>query len=124
LISEFEKSLETIVDLFGPEFAGRKWKDGKYNPRTNKALMDVLLYYFSDVDIRNIVQNHKDELISKFKELCEEDSEFVSSIERTTQTMKAVSTRFSVWGDALREVLRIYVPYISLDVSNNRIHVE
>jgi len=84
----------------------------------------VLLYYFSDVRIRSAALSRKEELVCRFKTLCEEDSDFVSSIERTTQTMKAVSTRFAVWGDVLREVLEIHVPSISLDASDNRIHVE
>ena len=102
-IEEFEHGVNTAFEIFG-EHAFRKWDLDKYTNRFNRAIYDIMVYYFSIPEIRNKSLEHKDAIKTKFEELCLHDVEFRESFETSTKNIEPTTKRFSTWGIALSEI--------------------
>lgn len=94
--------------------AFRKWKDGKYQGRFNRAVFDIMVYYFSDPTVRSAAKDYTECIESKFRDLCKDDFEFLNSFETSTKNLQPTNKRYSTWGQALRETtnLDIIIPRI------------
>lgn len=103
--SELNRGLEFITSIFGKTGACRKWAVERYERRINRAVFDVMIYYFSDEAVRKKGQKKEKRIESAFKRLCEADMTFLSSIETTTKSQLANWTRFDVWSKALNKIL-------------------
>ena len=105
-IDQFEKAVETTIDIFGEKNFSRMWliKSKSYRPQFNRAILDVMVFYFSDTIIRQDAEKNKEAVEKAFKKLCA-SSEFRGSVEGTTKNIHETYTRLSLWGKALLEVL-------------------
>ena len=119
-VQVFEDAVKTSVDIFGADKIGREWTDEGYAPRMNKAILDVLNFYFSDAKIRKEAKNKAKEVVVAFKRLCVDSEDFRNSIESTTKSVDATFTRLNLWGKALQDVtgLKFNIP----THENNRIN--
>lgn len=117
-INQFAKNLENAIgltlEIFGEKEAFSKWSNNKFQSNFNRAIYDIMIFYFSEIDILNSSTNKKQEILDAFKILCEEDKEFITSFEHTTKSMSNISKRFKTWGEKLSEVLNIEIeiPYL------------
>jgi hypothetical protein len=108
-LSEFEKAIRATYEIFG-ENAFRKWDGHRYEGRFNRAVFDVMIYYFSSLRIRSRALMAKPAIEKEFKKLCQSDPVFLKSIESTTKSLDATINRLRIWGAALRHKLRISIP--------------
>lgn len=99
-----ESAGKCIYAIFGNK-AFYKYKNGQYEGRINRAIMDVLLYYFADESIRTEAEQKGEAIKNAFEKLCTEDEQFMDAIEQTTKSKKAVSYRFNKWAEILGECL-------------------
>ena len=104
MLSDFEAAYEFAQAVFGVNVC-RKWTPGGYERPFNRAIFDVLMYFFASPDVRAAADSKRDEVEGAFKDLCENNAEFLSSIERTTKSVGATTARFSIWADKLNELL-------------------
>jgi hypothetical protein len=95
----FDLSVATTIEIFGQN-AFQKWKSGKYEGRRNRAIIDIMTFYFSDPAVAKKAVKHADKVRKAFAELSK-DSEFLGAIERTTKSLAATRIRFSSWAQAL-----------------------
>lgn len=107
---EFDESLNATIEIFGEENAFSKWVNGSFTGRFNRAIFDIMVYYFSDRTIREKALLKKQEVVEKFRELCETDVQFLSSFESSTKDIDKTFKRFSTWGGALSEVTGVTIP--------------
>lgn len=113
-VKNFEESIEAAIEIFGEDKVGRKWIGEGFEPRLNRAVLDVITFYFSDNKIRSAgIENSKD-VLKAFKDLCVEDETFRNSIEKTTKSLGATSNRLILWGERLRDAvgLDFAIPYL------------
>jgi hypothetical protein len=101
----FESSVSLCYEIFDG-FPFRKWSrddDGEgYENRFNRAIFDVMVYYFSDPKITETITTAMQAKINRaFKSLCLKDESFIRSVETTTKSKTATSTRFNKWAAAL-----------------------
>lgn len=101
---EFESSVATSFKIFG-EQAFRKWAKGSYERLFNRAIFDVVTYYFGDPKIRDLAEAKAAAVEKAFKELCEHNADFLASVERTTKSIGATTIRLNVWAEALSRVI-------------------
>lgn len=87
----------------------RKWKAGSYQGRFNKAIFDVMVYYFSQENIRNAASSKFEIIEEKFRTLCSENIEFLNSFETSTKNLAPTKIRFQTWGRELQAILNIPV---------------
>lgn len=113
-VAQFEEAVEAGIKIFGPDHVGRKWTRDGFESRLNRAVLDVITFYFADAVIREAALVNAEAVVAAFKRLCESD-EFRSSIEATTKSMTATVTRFAQWGSALGQVtgLSFTVPVLA-----------
>lgn len=102
-LDQFEASVATAFKIFGDQ-AFRKWAKGSYERLFNRAIFDVVSYYFGDPKIRDLAEANAPAIENAFIDLCEHDAEFLASVERTTKSIGATTTRLNVWADALSRV--------------------
>ncbi|RTL73640.1 MAG: DUF262 domain-containing protein [Bradyrhizobiaceae bacterium] len=118
---DLELALATVREIFGERGALRKWNGSEYERRVNRAVFDIMVYYFKDVEIRKKALKEKEAIEEAFRTLCEEDIEFLYSIERTTKSLDSNQIRFDAWGQALSAVCGVPVPRFTIQSSPRRI---
>ncbi len=116
-----DDAINAAIDIFGTRSVSRKWLGDSYEPRINRAILDVLVYYFSHVSIRQAAIENKDAVVASFKDLFNVNTDFRDAVESTTKSLQATYARLSLWGMALRECLQVQIPVPEWDELNNRI---
>ncbi|CAM5578622.1 DUF262 domain-containing protein [Streptomyces canus] len=94
------EAIEATFKIFGDN-AFYRWAGGKYEGRFNRAVFDVMTYYFSEKSVRARAFSRAPAVESSFRELCDTNQRFVESIQTTTKTPLATHRRLSLWGEAL-----------------------
>lgn len=114
-IIKMERAMEITFEIFGENHAFRKYKAGAYEGRYNRAVIDIMLYYFSDDRVAAKALENKDATVTMFQELCKNDPPFLAAFEATTKSIVSVVYRFRRWGEALSNITNIP---IELPLSN------
>lgn len=117
LASEFDLAIQATYEIFGDN-AFRRYSPERqrFEPRFNRAVFEVVTHYFADANTRARSLEQKQLVAESFVGVSQSNAKFVESLQTTTKTPAAVSTRFEVWGKALAEVLGIEVPIARLAV--------
>lgn len=117
---EFEKGVEIVYDVFGNN-AFRKWKDGSFAGRFNRAIFDIMMIHFSKPELEKQITENKEKVLSAFVELSKTSTDFVSSVETTTKSLGATATRLGLWTETLNNIIGTNLPIPTL--VNNRIQL-
>jgi hypothetical protein len=111
------------TELFGNrKVAFSKWTEDEFQGNFNRAIFDIMVYYFSVEDILEESNGKKQVILKKFQDLCTNDWEFLSSFEHTTKSVDNTFKRLTTWGEALAEVLdtKVKVPYFENGVFSEK----
>lgn len=87
--------------------AFHKYKNGGYDSRFNRAIYDIMVYYFSEKSIREKAISHIEEISKEFVRLCTDDNEFLNSFETSTKNYAPTLKRFNTWGDSISSICGI-----------------
>jgi len=121
-VSQFEKAVQTTINIFGEKNFSRMWlSDSKaYRGQFNRAILDVMVFYFSDDLIREAAEKNGAAVEAAFRELCSSPSKgFREAIEGTTKNVRETHARLSLWGEALLNILDI--EFSLPELADNRI---
>lgn len=103
-VSEFDNSINATREIFGIRNELRKWNGEAYEKPINRAVFDIMTYYFSQNQIRAAALLHAPEVKSAFERECLNNRSFLSSLEVTTKSMDANRIRFTVWAEILTRI--------------------
>lgn len=103
-ILTFNRSIELVFSIFGENKAFRKFKNGKYEKKYNRAVIDIMLFYFSQIRNFDAITAYGQTICNEFELLCTSDSTFLSALETTTKSLAAVHYRFRKWGEKLKDI--------------------
>lgn len=103
---DLDQRIEVIYEIFESN-AFKKYKNGSFDSRFNRAVFDIMVYYFHNDNIRNIALQKRTKIIEGFKQLSDSDPQFVASFETSTKNIKQTSYRFTKWGEKLKEILEM-----------------
>lgn len=101
--ADFEAAIEVTAKVFCTNNAFRKWNGERYERPLNRAVFDVMTYFFSNAKTREVVGERGAEVEAAFKKICMEAG-FRTAIEGTTKSIEAIYTRLRGWGLALRSL--------------------
>jgi hypothetical protein len=110
IIDQFEKAVQTTINIFGEKNFSRLWlpESATYRSQFNRAILDVMVFYFCDDLIRAAAEKNKEQVEEAFKSL------FLTAVDRfknavliNPHTKQSTYDRFHLWGQALSKVLDI-----------------
>ncbi len=104
--SELNKAIDFSYLIWG-ENTFRKWKDNEYQGRFNRAIYDIMVFYFSSPEIRNAANGNRQVIEDRFKYLCTEDRDFLNSFETSTKNIVPTNKRYKTWGEELSKICGI-----------------
>lgn len=117
---ELENAIQVTWEVFS-EDAFRKWNGKDFERRFNRAVFDVMVYFFRDKITRQKALDNRQAVIEGFQKLCEQSAPFRTSIETTTKSIGALSTRLQLWGQRLSKILDFEVSIPKIDNDTGRI---
>lgn len=108
LARQCELAIEHTIKIFPSGNAFAKWSEDGPERRFNRAVFDVMTYFFSDPDIRRATESDAQAqlIVSAFEKLCVESGRFLRSLETTTKTTEAVIARLYLWGKELEKIVQ------------------
>lgn len=108
----FKNAVDVIYSMLGDKafkrfYVGKdKDYDGYWGTRFNASLYDILMYQFAREDKNKLYQN-LDALKEALIYLMTTDNDFIRSIEISTSTEEAVTSRFDKWRATVQEIVGI-----------------
>lgn len=104
---ECEKAILFTETIFGEANAFSKWSVNGYERRFNRAVFDVMTFYFANRKTRELIaeRNLGQAVEASFEELCRVSPAFLRSIESTTKSTENVAIRLIEWGKALERLM-------------------
>ena len=114
---QLEKAIDFTMLVFGERDAFSKWNGTHFQGKFNRAVFDIMVYYFSQQSIRQAAEEKKEEVKAGFIN-CFNDSKFANSIELTTKSLVNTEARLNIWGKALATILKEKIRVPQIDDSN------
>ena len=102
-------AIEATLKIFGGN-AFRRWDKSRYVGPFNRAVFDVMVYFFSRDDVRSVAVPERDLIVRSFKNLCDSNSDFRDALQTTTKSMKATRTRLQEWRTELQRITGLDIP--------------
>ncbi len=71
VVDQFEKAVQTTINIFAEKNFSLLWlyKEKKYRSQFNRAILDVMVFYFCDDLIREAAEKKREQIENVFKEL-------------------------------------------------------
>ena len=113
LADVFDRALETTFDVFGDD-AFRRWSGDRFEGRFNRAVFDVMTYYFARSDIAARATDRRNEVVLAFQYLCSNNENFSRALQTTTKSISATHERLATWGLSLGDTLDLKVDVPSI----------
>jgi len=110
VVDQFEKAVQTTINIFGEKNFSRLWlpESATYRSQFNRAILDVMVFYFCDDLMRAAAETNKEQVEEAFKSLCRTAVDrFKNAVLISTNTKQSTYDRFHLWGQALSKVLDI-----------------
>lgn len=108
IANELNNAIDFTFSIWNDN-AFKKWKNNIYQGRINRAIFDIMVYYFSDPNIRAAAEPYRVDIEGRFRLLCDQDVEFLNSFETSTKNVQPTHKRYSTWGNALGEIIGINI---------------
>ena len=116
---QFNIACEMTQKIFGDDMFCKYSPDKhKYEKKFNRAVFDIMVYYFSAPSIADGAKNKLAEIKKGFENLCLNNQQFLASLSSTTKSLSANNIRFSCWGNFLKEILQkeISIPHFGNEI--------
>jgi hypothetical protein len=109
-----ESAIGATYEVFAND-AFRKYDGRQYETRFNRAVFDIIVYYFANDAIRKAALTKRAKVKNVYEALSA-NNEFVRSVETTTKSVDATRIRFRTWGETLSKALGTHITLPSLDM--------
>lgn len=97
IFSEMNDSTQALIDFIGVKKVGRKYSQGEWENRFNRALFEVEAFYFSRVPNDVLTKYDSEQFILRFEGFCQESAEFLDSIETSTKNLQKYRRRYELF---------------------------
>lgn len=100
---QLNSAIKLSTEIFGKDHVFRRWNGRKYEARMNRAIFDVMVYYFSTAKDRKLFSKNNKMIKNVFNDYCINNDRFIKSISSNTNNLIETSTRFVLWGKVLQK---------------------
>ncbi|GAB5459181.1 MAG: DUF262 domain-containing protein [Henriciella sp.] len=94
-------AISAAMLIFGKDVC-RKYKNGEFENRFNRAIFDVIIGSLSNSEMRTAALAERSKFKRCFVDLSRSNLDFVNSVETTTKSIEATSLRFKSWYEKLQ----------------------
>jgi hypothetical protein len=109
LADALDQAITTTREIFG-ENAFRRFAVDRFEGRFNRAVFDIMAYYFRHEEIAANARSQAQPVIAAFKDLSVNNLEFAEAVQSTTKSVKATHDRLAIWGGSLADALGAATP--------------
>ena len=102
-------AIETTLQIFGGD-AFRRWDRDRFVGPFNRAVFDIMVYFFGRAEIRCGAISHRSQIVESFKTLCNSSPSFRDSIQTTTKSIGATFSRLEEWRTVLQQITGLDIP--------------
>jgi hypothetical protein len=110
-LSSMNAGIELGISVFGIDKFCRKFQNGRYETRFNRAIFDVLGNSLATAQLRDWCLQNPEKLRAAFEDLSTNDPAFIRAVEVTTKSLDATRTRFTKWYDAVKQLTGIQLEF-------------
>lgn len=104
-----EEAIKATLTIFGQYDSFSTYNGTTFEGRFNRAVFDIMTYYFSDKALRNAALQNPQDVKQSFERISSTDPDFQRSLTITTKSKSATATRFTVWAAELSAVTGLEV---------------
>lgn len=97
LLGEMNMATERLTATFGEKLVGRKFSNGAWENRFNRALYEVEVYYFGKIPQAEFQAANATTVKSEFEKFCGGTPEFLDSIETSTKNLQRYRRRYELF---------------------------
>lgn len=113
IYSDFNVAINRLKKVFSKfDRIGRKYSDGGFESRFNKALFEVQAYYFTFVEENKLTSKNIEKFIENFQLLCTKNIKFKEAIETTTKTPINTYVRYNSFREIINKSFSIKIQKI------------
>lgn len=106
-INELESAHLLAKTVFGRDFNYGKWTGKTFERRFNRAVFDIIIAALTNPSLAAAIEDEPDKARLEYQKLCETDSKFLESIERTTKSLESMRYRFNTIFTQLSEAYNV-----------------
>lgn len=114
LFAEMMYATDALNEKFGVLRVGRKFSDGKWESRFNRALFEVQAYYFGKVPRDLLDSVPGDDVTKCFEKFCGGSAEFLDSIETSTKNLQRYRRRYELFQGFVNETFGAVIDSVPL----------
>ena len=109
IAQQCDAAIEHTVSIFADD-AFKRWRSpGGFERRFNRAVFDIMTYFFRQPVPRALALEKKQAVKDAFTDLCDTDERFNEALQTTTKSIQATFDRLHKWGDKLQSVLECHL---------------
>jgi hypothetical protein len=101
--NELESAITMTYSIFGKNSFSKYQL--KFSNKFNRAVFDIMVYYFSNPVVREKSEKKKELIKLKFIDLCKNDPDFLNSFGAGTKDIDKTIKRFGTWGSNLSKII-------------------
>lgn len=117
LFRELNAATSSLIEFFGERRVGRKYSNGDWENRFNRALFEVQAYYFGKIPTSSLKAADKDSVVTEFEAFCGGSPEFLDSIETSTKNLQRYRRRYEMFQDFVNRAFGVTVDSVPLPVA-------
>ena len=114
LLNELNMATTRLVKTFGEKLVGRKFTNGNWESRFNRALYEVEVYYFSKLPEAAFEAVDSEAKKNAFELFCGGTPEFLESIETSTKNLQRYRRRYEMFQEFVNEAFGTNINQVPL----------
>lgn len=114
LFNELNSGCDYLINKIGVKKAGRKFSEGNWESRFNRALFEVESYYFAKVPQATREAIDSEDLINALEEFFKSSPEFLDSIETSTKNIYRYRTRYELFQNFVNSTFNTRIDSVPL----------
>ena len=96
--------IDKLIRVFGScQAVARKYKNGEQNTQFNRVILEVLVYYFDQIDDACLIDENNRNFVTAYISLFSQDLDFQATIDGSTKNMENYKIRYSRIQDIVNE---------------------